>query len=222
MDGEYSLRGIASNAGTWPHFENDLRPYPTGMRKTKNVQKKKRQVQTKANKTKRPTVSDEEIVSLWDLGESMTDIGNRFGLSRERIRQRLLRNDISGRNPNCPYEAEELLRVVRSAGNWADAVAQLHTSKQGLRQWLETTGSVKAAERELANAREAKREKSYEAARQRIVKKLKELAVKCGETPPQHVLESHGIYTGTFIRYFDSTSAAMKAAGLKPRRQKTK
>jgi hypothetical protein len=56
--------------------------------------------------------NDEELIQLWRTGLTMTDIGERVGLSREHVRQRLKKHGITGHNPNCIPSPERIHEAI--------------------------------------------------------------------------------------------------------------
>lgn len=163
--------------------------------------------------------SDQEIVALWTSGLTMTEIAARVGVSRERIRQRLKRNGISGTNRNSQLTAEEMLDAVQSRTAFAEVAESLGVSRGMLRLWLESARIETEFWARLDANKQSVKDTRDNAARARIVDIIIRTAAELGETPRASDLAPRGIYAVTLIRYFGSTPAAMQAAGLQPRKR---
>jgi len=81
--------------------------------------------------------SDEELIQLWRTGLTMTDIGERVGLARERVRQRLKKHGITGHNPNRVPSPEKIREAITKEFSIQHAARLLGVSVQLLIRGIE-------------------------------------------------------------------------------------
>jgi len=149
---------------------------------------------------------------------NMTNIAAKVGVTRERIRQRLKRNSISGTNHNSSLTSEEMLGATESRTSFADVAEALGVSDASLRAWVASAGIESEFRARLEANKKSTKAARDDAARRRIIEIISRMAAETGETPRAGDLAPHGIYAVTLIRYFGSTPTAMQAAGLNPRK----
>lgn len=161
-------------------------------------------------------VSDEEMIDRWMRGQRKADIARAYGVSRQRIDQRLKRHGIGGPNRNALPEAEQLLNAAQSAFTM-DGLAtsvkltpgalEIALNKHGLRykvtEILESNRRVRTAQQRLRE-------------RQPYVGRLRAIAKRVRHTPTTAELGAEKIFHARLAQLFGSASEAMRAAGLIP------
>ena len=159
---------------------------------------------------------DKEIIELFITGKSQTEIAKKLGLTRERIRQRLLRNGFKGRNFRWIPNRENLLEALSNATSFAHAAQLLGLTDLQLNTTIKHHSASKYLEEVKTGWKSQKRDKYYLSRQRPFIIQLRALALKVGHTPRQEELQANGIAPMTLLRTFGSIKDAMLAAGLVP------
>lgn len=161
-------------------------------------------------------ITDEEIIARWDRGETGASIARAFGLSRERIRQRLERNGRTGPNQNARPTVYAILQAAESAENRSDLADSLEITSGTLASAISVSNISEEVNDLLRTNRVVRTARSRWAERGHLITQLRVLAQSLGHTPTQHDLESKNIFHASLARVFGSAAVAMKSAGLEP------
>ena len=159
---------------------------------------------------------DQEIIERFLKGKSQTEIAHEYGCTRERIRQRLERNGITGRNYRWIPEREVLLSALSDASSLSHAAQLLALTDLQ----LQTAINYYSASKDLRNAKtrwkSQKRDDHYLARQRPLINQVRKLALKLRHTPREEELQSNGIPPMALVRVFGSLREAMLVSGLIP------
>lgn len=155
---------------------------------------------------------DGEIALLYTGGATLEEIGNAIGVSRERVRQRLVRAGITERHHRHPNHADPLLicREAEVATSGRDLARRTGRTYDTCRKVLNALGKWEAFSERCWVARTTE-------TRRRLLSRLRQVGQELGRTPSQHDLQARGIaHTGYYIQ-FGSLARAQALAGFRPR-----
>ena len=160
--------------------------------------------------------TDTEILALWEQGDNQIEIARHTGLSRERIRQRLARHGIDGKNANAVPKAEVFLRSAGHEATVEDLSRALGISTAAAVKAMKAYG-IRADIDSLLAVNKKIEADAHRAHRQSLlVTQLRTLALQVGRTPTSHDMELIDIFPMTIHSAFGSVAAGMEAAGLAP------
>jgi hypothetical protein len=163
-----------------------------------------------------PVASDSELINRWDAGESMTEIANAVGLTRERVRQRLKKHGRSGPNHNARHSREAILGAAAGAVSIGQVAKKMQISAGRLLIEVRHYSLQEELDAIFQSVHTAWRERRIENERQSYVRTLRRIAVEVGHTPTTNELAKHDVYHARLALVFGSANAAMEAAGLVP------
>lgn len=160
--------------------------------------------------------TDAEIIARWDAGETMTRIAEYYGLSRERVRQRLERNGRGGPNRNALPSAAKIFQIAAEATSMPEIAATFEISDTRLRIALEKHGIRKQVDELLQTNRQTRANQRRLQTQNELIVKIRGLAAQVQHTPTSRDLETIGLFAMTLHHAFGSVPTAMIAAGLEP------
>jgi 5-methylcytosine-specific restriction enzyme A len=163
-----------------------------------------------------PSVSDAQLVALFDGGLHASDIARRVGLTRERVRQRLSRNGRAGTNPHRLPKEPALRAAAKLSTTWRALAERLQISQLLLDRAIESYKIRKEIDALLRSNRNAASAERRLLAQRPYVIQIRQIAAQVGHTPTQAELEEYGLYHASLHEFFGSAQAAMIAAGLSP------
>ena len=137
----------------------------------------------------------------------MQEIGDRYKVSRERVRQILARNGLDG----CGGTRIDPFRVLRMVKDYdsANEIARALGFKQAVSVLRVLHALCPMALAELEAYR-------HEATRERLLARLRKLAARLGYTPGKDDLDDHGPSCNSLQYVFGSLQEAQRLAGLVP------
>lgn len=159
---------------------------------------------------------DQDIIERFKAGKSQTEIGAELGISRERIRQRLERNGLSGRNYRWIPERETLLSALSSANSLTHVAELLNLSDLQVQTAIKYHSANEYLDAAKNRWKLIKRNEYYLSHQRPFIYRIRELALQLGHTPRQEELQAHGISHMTLVRTFGSLREAMLLSGLIP------
>ena len=148
-----------------------------------------------------------EICALYSGGETQTAIGERYGVSRERIRQIVKRNGLGGLGRGI--DPLRVLAALPGAGSTVELANQTGFDVQAVARLLRALVPTASAEMQAYRREER---------RNRALAGLGVLAERLGRTPTTAELNFYGPRVGVLQRLFGSLSRAQIMAGLRPNR----
>jgi len=155
---------------------------------------------------------------MWQRGLSYTDIAKNVGLTRERVRQRLLRNGVSGVNRNPRPVNLDLLAEAQNYCSLKEIASVNRLRPEDLQHAISEAGLGQEIDTILELNRRAKEEAALEARRNHLIAQIRELAAAVGHTPTSSDLKTKNIFLTQLHREFGGTDHAMRRAGLQPNR----
>jgi hypothetical protein len=164
----------------------------------------------------RQTVTDADIVVLWDAGASMGSVGRTLGLSRERVRQRLERNGRRGRQQPSHPPAEGLRQAARACRSYDEMARLLSIPVHRVAAAIRFRGLKDEVVLAFARNRRRDRRVRREFARRRAIAVIRRLALERGRTPTVPELKAHNLPLFRLRQLFGSAAAATRAALLTP------
>ena len=142
-----------------------------------------------------------EICALYSGGETMQEIGSRYDVSRERVRQILARNGLGGQWHYTRVDPFMVLRMVAECSSAREIATRL-----GL-----NCGVVLRVLRELApRVMDEMAAYRWHTRRDRELARLRALVARLGRTPTAKELQGR---RSTLRAYFGGTRAALLLAG---------
>lgn len=154
------------------------------------------------------------FLHFYSTGSTLEEIGNAFGLTRERVRQILTRYGSPSRLVS-PVDPIRSLYVCRRAMGITQAAGALGVEVAHLRVLLSELGVLPALER-LWQWRRARRDRTTSNAE--LLERLSALVQALGRAPTlREIKEQLGIDPPTFYRRFGSFRAACALVGVAPR-----
>lgn len=170
---------------------------------------------------------DATIVALYKGGATMQEIADiSGGISRERVRQLLQRNGISGEYNGERIDPIRVVAICRRQGvfKWSQVAHQmgLRCSGHALRSLVEPLGMGPAIDR-LFSSRYRKERQQFRARRRaELAGTYKALAERLGRVPTITELNPrNGVsFWAYFFKYFDSMADLRTAAGVSAKDQR--
>ena len=159
---------------------------------------------------------DADIVSRYVAGQPQSDIARTLGLTRERVRQRLKRNGLEGRNYRWIPSRDTIIQALADATSTQELLRRLELSESRLAAAVDARQVGAEYDAALARWREDAREQHYLARQRPLVAQIRAFALRLRHTPSQDELQTIPIYHVDLNRIFGSVPKAMIAAGLIP------
>lgn len=149
------------------------------------------------------------MISLVSGGESLEQIGKRFGLSRERVRQLVARHGVRSQNWN-KADPLAICRAADEAHFLAEAAEIANASEETVRRVLVALGKWEEAKKRWGMRQGNKRDWTNE----ELLECLRAEATLLGETPGQIYLSNRSPSSTTYAKYFGTLTEALRQAGL--------
>ena len=162
------------------------------------------------------TKNDDELIKKFAEGQSLSEIARNSNLTPERIRQRLARHGIRGRNYHWVPARETLLSALEESTSLAQAAKALGLTESRLGTAIRYRAVGEAFKKAKARWKADRREEYYSHQRPAWIKRIREIALQLGHTPRVKDLSAAGILPGTFRAIFGSSPKSILAAGLIP------
>lgn len=152
------------------------------------------------------------MAALYQDGATYEEIGQAYGVTRERVRQLIKATGKKGRPSRI--DPIRVLRAARTANSFGQCVGALRMDSKKVERCLVETGHWTALNR-LWGLRKSKQR---DARGEEYLSQLRELAQRLGHTPGLADINAEPKFPRhtTFVRYFGSISRAQKLAGLQP------
>jgi hypothetical protein len=163
-----------------------------------------------------PHPNDRAILTFWEEGLDPAEMARSLGISRERVRQKLHRNGLRGKNPNAIPAKERVLEAARQSESLVELAKRLAVSEGLLKRAL----NRQDMQHEVRALLQARRELAVVAAKvvrqQALSQRVRRIASAVGHTPTGPELVDAGVFPTVLLKAFGSVAQAMECAGLRP------
>jgi hypothetical protein len=152
------------------------------------------------------------MAALYQDGATYEEIGQVYGVTRERVRQLIKVTGKTGRPSRI--DPIRVLRAARAANNFGQCVGFLRMDPKKVERCLVETGHWTA----LNRLWRLRKNKQRDVRGEKYLSQLRELARRLGRTPGLTDINAEPKFPRhtTFVRYFGSIAMAQKLAGLEP------